>query len=232
MSNALTIEQFRRVLPKKMTGSINSALVDRINTTIADPIMLGIYRENLLSYTNVMKDGKFKLPDYLNAVRYVSYKVMGSSNIEAYTKTFPSRFQKFTSNGTSQKDIASYVTAYNKNKLVNLIYEQTFIPTHVMNADIHQKAINTLADLMITANSEKVRSDSATSLLTHLKAPETTKIELDISVKQDSAIDELRATTLALANMQKKMIEDKVMTAQEVAHSKFEIIDPEDAVLV
>ena len=118
------------------------------------------------------------------------------------------------------KDIASYVTAYNKSKLVNLIFEQTLIPSHVLNQDLYQRALNVQADLMINAKSEKVRCDAANSLLTQLKAPEVKKVELDIGVKEDGLIAALRATTLELARQQRLMVESGAMNAQEVAHGK------------
>ncbi len=222
----LTIEQFKQALPDKVKKSINQELIDQINTTLTDPEMFEAYRDNLLSYTRVMADGRFKVSSYIDAVRYVSHKLMGCTNIEAYTKTFPDKYQRFIQQGVSSKDIASYVTAYNKSKLVNLIFEQTLIPSYVLNQDLYQKALNVQAELMVSANSEKVRCDAANSLLTHLKMPETQKVELEIGVKEDSSIAALRATTLELARQQRLMMEAGAMDAQEVAHSRL-VIDVE-----
>ena len=223
----LSIEQFKQVLPDKLKKSVNQELIDQINTTLAEPELYEAYRDNLLSYTRVMADGRFKVDSYIQAVRYVSHKLMGSTNIEAYSKTFPDKMQRFAAHGVVAKDIASYVTAYNKSKLVNLIFEQTLIPSYVLNQDLYQRALNVQADLMVSANSEKVRCDAANSLLTHLKMPETQKVELEIGVKEDSAIAALRATTFELARQQRLMLEAGAMNAQEVAHSKLVIIEGE-----
>ena len=220
---ALTVEQFRQALPDKVKKSINQELIDQINTTLSDPDMYEAYRDNLLSYTKVMSDGRFKVAEYINAVKYVSHKLMGCTNIEAYSKTFPDKIARFTAQGVAPKDIASYVTAYNQSKLVNLIMEQTLIPSYVLNQDLYQKALNVQAELMVSAKSEKVRSDAANSLLTHLKMPETQKVELEIGVKEDSAIAALRATTMELARQQRVMLEAGAMNAQEVAHSRLVI---------
>lgn len=222
----LTVDQFRQALPDKVKKSVSQELIDQINTTLAEPELFEAYRDNLLSYSKVMADGRFKVDQYISAVKYVSHKLMGSTNIDAYSKTFPDKMQRFAATGVSSKDIASYVTAYNKSKLVNLIFEQTLIPTYVLNQDLFQRALNVQADLMTNANSEKVRCDAANSLLSHLKMPETQKVELDISVKEDSAIAALRETTLALARQQRLMLEAGAMNAQEVAHSRL-IIDVE-----
>lgn len=221
--SALTVDQFRSALPDKVKKSINQELIDQINTTLSDPEMYEAYRDNLLSYTKVMADGRFKVSEYVNAVKYVSHKLMGCTNIDAYSKTFPDKIQRFAAQGVQPKDIASYVTAYNKSKLVNLIFEQTLIPSYVLNQDLYQRALNVQADLMVNANSEKVRCEAANSLLTHLKMPEVKKVELDIGVKEDSSIAALRATTMELARQQRLMVEAGAMNAQDVAHSRLVI---------
>jgi hypothetical protein len=225
--SALTVEQFKQALPEKVKKSINQELIDQINATLSEPEMYEAYRENLLSYTSVMADGRFKISNYIEAVKYVSHKLMGATNIDAYIKTFPDKHTRFVQNGVSPKDIASYVTAYNKSKLVNLIFEQTLIPSYVLNQDLYQKALNVQAELMISSKSDKVRSDAANSLLTHLKMPETQKVELAIGVSEDSSIAALRATTLALSKQQRLMVESGSMDVQEVAHSKLQVIDVE-----
>jgi hypothetical protein len=73
---------------------------------------------------------------------------------------------------------------------------------------------------MVTAKSEKVRTDAANTLLTHLKMPEKTKVELDVNVKEDSSIAALRLATMELAKMQRLAVASGSVTAQEVAHSK------------
>lgn len=226
--DALTIDQFKLALPDKVKKSVNQELIDSINATLSEPELFEAYRDNLLSYTKVMADGRFKVTEYVSAVKYVSHKLMGCTNIEAYSKTFPDRIQRFTAQGVASKDIASYVTAYNKSKLVNLILEQTLIPSYVLNQDLYQRALNVQADLMMNAKSEKVRTDAANSLLTQLKMPEKQKVELDISMKEDSAIAQLRQATLELARQQRLLVEAGQSTAQEIAHSKITgVIDVE-----
>ena len=223
--NALTIEQFKLALPDKVKKSVNQELIDAINNTLGDPEMWESYRDNLMSYTKVMADGRFKVQEYVAAVRYVSHKLMGCTNIDAYTKTFPDRYARYMANGVLAKDIASYVTSYNKNKLVNLIFEQTLIPSYVLNQDLYQRALNVQADLMINAKSEKVRTDAANSLLTQLKMPETQKVELEIGIKEDGSIAQLRMATMELAKQQRLSIGAGMMSAQQVAHSKLEVVD-------
>lgn len=227
----LTVEQFKQVLPPNIKKSVNQELIDRINDTLNHPELFEVYKENLLSYTRVMADGKFTIPQYVSAVKYVSHKLMGDSNTDAYVKTFPDKYQGFLNKGVASKDIASYITAYNKSKLVNLIYEQTIIPDYVLNHHYRQQALNVLADLMMNARSEKVRGDTANNLLNHLKLPEVSKVELDIGIKQDSSIDALRQSTLELIEQQRQIIAAGGMTAKEVAETKV-VIDMGEAIEV
>ena len=221
--NDLTIEQFRDVLPKQVRGAVSDELIDSVNFAIANSELRENFRDNLLSYTSVMKDGKFKIESYINAVKYVSLKLLGASNVDAYLKTFPDKHQWFIAQNTSSKDISAYVAAYNKTKLVNLIFAQTLVPFHVLNADLYQKALNVQVALMTDEDvSPKVRSDAANSVLTHLKPPETTKIELD--VKDDSSmLAGLRQTMLELAAMQHKNIELGISSAKDIAQSSLVI---------
>lgn len=225
----LTTEELRSALPDKMKKSVSDQLIDKINDILMDEEEYENYRNNLVSYTSVLADGKFKIEQYLDAVRYVSFKVQGATNVDAYAKTFPYKIQRFQREGVSDKDIASYVSAYNKGKLVNLILQQTLVPTWVLNQDLHQKAINQLAILMISAKSEKVQADSAAALLTHLKPPEVAKVELQVSQGEDSGMNALKATLTQLAQQQAIAIRSGMMNVQEVAHQRLEfVIDQED----
>lgn len=218
--DALTIDQFKQALPDKVKKSVNPQLIQQITQTLSDPDMYETYRENLLGYAAVMQDGRFKLSNYIDAVKYVSHKLMGKTNTEAFSITFPDKVQRWALQGVSSKDQASYICAYNKSKLVNLIFEQTLIPTWVLNQDLYQKALNVQAELMVSSDSDKVRCDAANSILTHLKQPETQKIELNVGVKENSAIDALRQATLELVRQQRLQLESGSANAQEIAHSK------------
>lgn len=216
----LSIEELQVALPAQFKKSVNKELLDSVNNVISDPEVYQSYRDNLLSYAHVLNNGKFKVSSYVDAIRYCSFKFMNHTNIMAYSKAFPDKIKRFNEQGVSAKDISSYVHAYSKTKLVTMIMEQAFIPTWLLNQDLFQQALNVQADLMLNANSEKVRSDAANSVLTQLKRPDTQKIELDVGVKTDKTIEALRASTLELVAQQKMAIQSGAMQAQEVAHSK------------
>jgi len=220
-TGVISKELFVKALPKQCKNNITDEVVANINNVLFDEVAKEAFRDNLLSYTSVMMSGKFKIGSYVDAIKFVSFKLLGSSNEVSYLKAFPQRYQRLLDLGKNSKEISSYVAAYNKSILVQKILEQTLTPNHVLNADLYQKALNKQAELIMNPDvSYKVQSDAANSLLVHLKPPETTKIELDIGLKENDVIDDLRKSTMELVKQQRLAIESGAMGAKEIAHSK------------
>jgi len=61
---------------------------------------------------------------------------------------------------------------------------------------------------------------SANSILTHLKVPEVTKVQLDIGVQENSAIQELMNTMHGLAAQQQKAIQSTLWTHQPYSETR------------
>ena len=212
--------EIEKSLPAHLKTAATQELTDKINQISQDPEFAQQVGDNFISYTAVLKEGRFKTEDYLNAVVYVSHKLLGASNEEAYMKTFSQRYAALVAKNTSAKDIASYVSAYNRGKLVNLILEQTLVPTHVLNAHIYQKAINVQVDLMSDPDvSPKVRTDAANSLLTHLKKPENKAFDLKLEIEDSSGMRELKESINRLAEQQRAAIEQGNVTTKTLAET-------------
>ena len=145
---------------------------------------------------------------------------MNLTNVDSYARTFPQRYAGLLARGTSQKDIASYVSAYNRGKLVNLILEQTLVPSWVLNQDIYQKAINTQAELMNNAKSERVKCMAADSILKALAKPEAAGPLVNIDMKESSGINELKQALVELAANQKKSIEKGILTPKNIVEAE------------
>lgn len=216
----LTVDALKAVMPKRQKGNITPSLVKELNTLIDEPEAREVFRENIMGYCGVLTDPNMKLVTYINAVKYMSFKLMGDTNQMAWMKTFPERYKRLIDTGKDEGFIRSTVACYNRNKVVNSIRELSIIPTWILNQDVYQKAINTQAHLMVSAKSEKVRTDAANSLLTHLKQPEASKVSLDVNVKEDDSIRELRHATTELVKAQKEALMAGVLDAKEVAESK------------
>ncbi|MCK4500212.1 hypothetical protein KAU11_06915 [Candidatus Babeliales bacterium] len=216
----LTLKVIQGCMPKRFKNRVNQGFVDTLNNLADHGEVRDAFRENMVGYSDVLNTPGVKLSNYIQAVKYVSYKMLGYTNQESWIRAFPERFKRLTDRNGSDEHLRAIVSKYNKGILVNKIMEQTLVPTYVLNHDIFQKAINTQAKLMVSAVSEKVRSDAANSLLTHLKQPEVAKATLDITIKEDDSIRELRNTTLQLARQQREMLQLGSVTTKEVAESK------------
>lgn len=204
----MTEEEFKRCLPANLKGSVDDSIRQQLNSCLKDPGIREVMSQNLLGYTDVLAQGRFKLSSYISAINYVTYKVMGNTNTLAYQKTFPARYTEMVNNGMALKDINSYISAYNKSKLVTLIYESMMIPTYILNQDVFQEAINTQREIM---NNDRVspmaRVQAAKSLLDTLKPPELKKMQLDVSVKESDTIVQLEKTTQQLAQLQLQQLQ-------------------------
>ncbi|AUR87150.1 hypothetical protein HYP58_gp04 [Vibrio phage 1.097.O._10N.286.49.B3] len=223
----MTEEDFKAALPAQMKKNVNTALLDKVNDLIANDDAREEFRDNIIGMSHVLKEGKFKLDSYVNAVRYIGFTMQGKKNQEAYALTFPDKTKKWGQMGKTAKDISAAVSIYNKSKLVNLVREAAMIPAAIYNADVFQEAVNTQAHLMRTAHSEKVRSDAAACLIKELRPPEIQKVELDIAVKEDSAIASLRDTTAQLVAQQRAMLQSQEVSARDIAEQKMVVIEGE-----
>lgn len=210
----LTKRDVELAMPANLKTKVTDSLVNTLNNLHSDPQIAELIRENYITYTHVLTTGTYKMEDYLNAVAYVSFKIMGLTNKDAYNKTFPKRYQDMVAAGKTDKEMSAYITAYNKNKLVNAILEQVQIPVWLLNQENYQKAINTQVELMTSSSSDLVRTQAANSLLTHLKRPETKKVELDMGEKANDGINQLRDAVAALVVQQKNMISGGASTKQ------------------
>ena len=82
-TDVLTKEQLQASMPKKFRHNVTDEMIDFINTTEGDEFR-DIYKENLVGFSDVIESGRYKMLDYINAVKFVSYKLVGDSNTIAY----------------------------------------------------------------------------------------------------------------------------------------------------
>lgn len=223
----LVLESVRKLVPKNQRTLITQEFLDKLEASVNDSLVAEQFKENFVTYLNVLSKGKYKMEDYINAVKYVSFKLLGYSNIKAYTATFPERYERLKAEGQTQ--IEAFVSMYNKNKLVMQIYEQTIVPSYVLNAPMHQQALNTLAAMIVdddVRGMTKVKACEA--ILQYTKQPDVVKGELTIGIEQSDTINDLREITENLADTYKMMLEKKGMKLKDVAEADIIDITPED----
>ena len=234
MSGSFQLEAVKKLFPKSQRTMLTQDYLDRLQASIGNPMLQEVFKDNFIDWSGVIKTGKYKLEDYINAVKYVSFKVLGYSNIDAWVATFPERYQRLKDEGQTQID--AYASMYNKNKIVMQIYEQTIVPTHILNAPLYQKALNVLAEMIIDPEVRGMtRVKAAEAILAHTKAPEVIKNEFTIGVEQQSTIADLRAVTEELADKLQESIKIGHKSLKEVAEgniidAEYEELDNEDDV--
>lgn len=223
----LTVEMVQGAVPANLKGSVTQSLVDRINKLDEDSDLAEAMRENFITYSSVLTEGKFKVEDYLNAVKFASLLLMRLSKRDAWVRTFPDRYQRLLQEGADKKTVSSHVAMYAGGKLVNQILERSLIPFHIINQDARQKALDTQVRLMLGSGSDLVRMQAANSVLVHTTPPkEVVAAQVTVNVGTTSALRNLEGMLNQLAQQQKQMIESGTATTRTIAAQSM-VVDAE-----
>ena len=90
---SLTLAELSSALPKHHRSKVTPQFLTTVNGMVTDPHEAEVFSKNMLTYADVLSSGAYKLTDYVNAVMFVSFKMVGLTNLEAYKRTF---FAKYT----------------------------------------------------------------------------------------------------------------------------------------
>ena len=201
--HSISLEELSEMLPNSLQSKANQQFLNKVNNIITNPLEADLVRDNVIGYMSIMSTGRYSIDQYLNAVRYASFKAGGQNNKTAYANTFPLKHANFVDRGLSAKDISAYVSAYNNSKLVQALIEQIIIPSWLRNQDIYQETINKLFTTLLSTKSEHIIGVLGNILLTHTAAPQEAMLKVEATVTQgDSALDALKASASALPELQ------------------------------
>ena len=203
----MTAEEILNSLPPKKRKGASKETIQKILDIANDEDIAEEYKQNFLTHINVVSEGKYSLEDYKNAILFVTHKLLGTSDIDAYALTFPERYKRQVDRGLERSRISSYASAYKGTSLVAKLLEQSLVPSWILNAPLYQEAINFQASLLHNEEASfAVRQKAADSIMTHIKPPESQKIEIDIGVKKDSVVDEYEENIRRLVQKQQELI--------------------------
>ena len=210
----LTVEDVQNALPSRK-NAITQELVDVLNEVKDEAEFQG---EPLLNtavvYEKLMINNKASVREFVDAIRFCAYLVtMDDNYTEAYKKTFYYRDfvkERISADTKSIKyaELTSAASRYRRNnKLVAdlLVYSQA--PLEIMFLGWRYKAVGVLADTMMNAKLDRDKINAAKELLVATKGPETKRIELDIGVKENSAIASLNEQLSVMAGKQVMLLE-------------------------
>ena len=195
----VTMEDMKRLFPKKKE-SITEELVTIINDANNNPFFSGDeFMNTIITYKDVMEKQKASLKDYLAAIRFCAYLESEDYNLtEAYKKShchteFVRERLDSPTNSAEYKQLTNAASRYRKRPLIVQILTQSQLGLHLMFQGEQYRAINVLSDIMVNGRSEMARVAAAKELLANTKAPETHKLELDIGIRNESAMESLNA---------------------------------------
>jgi len=159
---------------------------------------------------------------------------MDDNFTEAYKRTFAER--KFVqdrldepTNSTRYNELTSAASRYRKSKLVVDILTMSQVPLDLMFTGARYKALGVLSELMVTAKYDRDKINAAKELLAATKGPDNVKIDLDVGVKESSAVEQLNDQLMQIAARQKTMLETGTQDLKELGSMKVkeEVIDAE-----
>lgn len=225
----MDITDLQAALPPKLKNSFSALSLQHLHGTLTNPDELEALAENFVTYTHILNNGKYKLESYINAVRYVTFKLMGLTNYDSYTRTFPDRYRNYLANGATNDMIHAYVSSFHNSKLVTQIMEQSVVSPHVLYRECFHDALFVQIALMNDTNvSDKVRSDAAAHVMNHTRPPEVKRVELDVTVGGTSVLDEFTQASRVMAEGIRERIANGSMTATEAIEQKVIDVTPKD----
>lgn len=209
----MTVEDLKKRFPAKK-NTINEDTVALINEASNDPSFNGDeFVNTLMDYQNVMSTCSGSMKEYINAVKFCAYLEAEEFNItEAYKRARANdqfvidRLDAEVGSGP-YRELTSAASRYNRSPMVRQILTQSDMPLYLMFQGARYKAVSILANEMVSATYSKDRINAADKLLSHVKPPENVQIELDIGVKENSAVQQLNDQLAELAVRQKTHLE-------------------------
>ena len=202
----VTIEELQKKFPKKK-NSITQDAVDLINATMNDPEFdATLFVKDMLTYENVMHSTSLSMEEYVDAIRFCAYMQSNPDSVlDAYKRTFSHR-ESVSSRWNAQPGTKEYgfltsaASRYNLSPAVTKIKTQAMVPIHLLFAGLRYQAVNVLATEMTTAQYSRDRIAAAKELLAAVKPPENIKMEIDVGVKENNAIEQLNAQLASFAS--------------------------------
>jgi len=202
------ITEIKPLLPRKIGNSLTAVLINKLNTADSDHFIQETIENIFKGYIGLLSEFNYGIEEYINASIFVGYKFHGFTNLDAFKRTFPKKYNDYILNGADSKQIAAIASGYSKRGVVSKLIEQSMSKMWVLNMDNYQKAIDVQVELMQNAKSEKVRCDAANSVLTHLGKPKDTitNNHINIDLREHTGLADLKDELAELAQQQLSMI--------------------------
>lgn len=220
-SKTVTKADLQNAIPDRK-NAITDELVDLINQIQTEPEFQGeTMMQTMITYQNALKGARVSMRAYVNAIRFCAYLVsMDDNYTEAYKRTFyDTDFVKVRANVSTSDpryaELTSAASRYRRSKLVVDILTLSQVPLDMLFAGYRYKAMAVLAETMVTAKLDRDRIQAARSVLEMTKS-DTIKVDLDVGVKESSAVASLKTQLAEMAAQQVALLNSGTTSLKEL----------------
>lgn len=220
-SKTVTKADLQNAIPDRK-NAITDELVDLINQIQTEPEFQGeTMVQTMITYQNALKGARVSMRAYVNAIRFCAYLVsMDDNYTEAYKRTFyDTDFVKVRANVSTSDpryaELTSAASRYRRSKLVVDILTLSQVPLDMLFAGYRYKAMAVLAETMVTAKLDRDRIQAARSVLEMTKS-DTIKVDLDVGVKESSAVASLKTQLAEMAAQQVALLNSGTTSLKEL----------------
>ena len=224
-SKTVTKADLQNAIPDRK-NAITDELVDLINQIQTEPEFQGeTMVQTMITYQNALKGARVSMRAYVNAIRFCAYLVsMDDNYTEAYKRTFyDTDFVKVRANVSTSDpryaELTSAASRYRRSKLVVDILTLSQVPLDMLFAGYRYKAMAVLAETMVTAKQDRDRIQAARSVLEMTKS-DTIKVDLDVGVKESSAVASLKTQLAEMAAQQVALLNSGTTSLKELGGLK------------
>ena len=224
-SKTVTKADLQNAIPDRK-NAITDELVDLINQIQTEPEFQGeTMVQTMITYQNALKGARVSMRAYVNAIRFCAYLVsMDDNYTEAYKRTFyDTDFVKVRANVSTSDpryaELTSAASRYRRSKLVVDILTLSQVPLDMLFAGYRYKAMAVLAETMVTAKLDRDRIQAARSVLEMTKS-DVIKVDLDVGVKESSAVASLKTQLAEMAAQQVALLNSGTASLKELGGLK------------
>ncbi|AUR92034.1 hypothetical protein NVP1188A_27 [Vibrio phage 1.188.A._10N.286.51.A6] len=208
-----SIEDFFERVPKNMKKHLHPKLEQEIVKQLEADETGDMYRDTLITNTDLMSKYSSNPERYSRAVKFVSCLNLGKKVYEAFALSHPEKYHEYRQemrNGnltksTLTKKLSLKGANFKKTQMVTELMARSMIPLALTYDHYRHEGVQVLADLMHNADSERVQMESADKLLTHLNLDTTEfKTSADVEESTSSAISMLASTLDKMVDIHKE----------------------------
>lgn len=235
----LSLADVQRAIPSRKR-TVTQEIVDIINASNNEAEFQGeSLIDTMATYEKVIEGrAGVSVKDYIHALKFCAYLITFEDNYtEAYRKTFRDReFVKARALSPTDSDkyreLTTAASRYRRSKLVVDILTASQVPLHMLFTGARYKVLGILLDRAENSKLDRDKINASKEFLAATKGPDDLKIELDIGVKENSAIEQLNEQLAIMAAKQRRLLESGVSNLGELGGLKVKEVDYIDGEVV